>query len=146
MKQQEYIINGKSFAVEIISVDGQSAQVRVNDTTYQVDMAAQETAAPRPSAPAPAAPPPASPAPAAPAPDMAPMAAAEGQVTSPMPGVILKLLVKEGQAVAAGETLMILEAMKMENEIHANRAGTVKKIHVGEGNEVRAGVPLIDLE
>ncbi len=63
-----------------------------------------------------------------------------------MPGVILKLMVKEGQTVAAGETLLILEAMKMENEIHSTRAGTVKKIHVGEGNEVRAGAPLIDVE
>ena len=149
MKQQEYIINGKSFAVEIISFDGQSAQVRVNNATYQVEVATQETAAPKPAAPAPAAP--ATPAPAAapppaPAPEMAPMAASEGQVVSPMPGVILKVLVKEGQAVTAGETLMILEAMKMENELRAPKDGVVARLFIQPGQDVETGMVLAEIE
>lgn len=67
-------------------------------------------------------------------------------VVAPMPGIILNVLVKEGDQVNAGDAILVLEAMKMENEIHAPRAGTVKKIHVKEGSEVRAGSELIELE
>ena len=67
-------------------------------------------------------------------------------VTAPMPGIILSIIVKEGDQVSAGDSLLVLEAMKMENEIHAPRAGTIKKIHVSEGAEVRAGSELIEFE
>jgi pyruvate carboxylase subunit B len=67
-------------------------------------------------------------------------------VVAPMPGIILNVLVKEGDVVSAGDAILVLEAMKMENEIHAPRAGTVKKIHVTEGAEVRAGSELIEFE
>lgn len=62
-----------------------------------------------------------------------------------MPGIILSILVDEGQIVSAGDPLLVLEAMKMENEIHAPRSGMVKKILVRQGSDVRQGTPLIEL-
>jgi pyruvate carboxylase subunit B len=67
-------------------------------------------------------------------------------IVAPMPGIILSIAVKEGDQVNAGDAILVLEAMKMENEIHAPRSGTIKKIHVSEGSEVRAGSELIEIE
>ncbi|MBP5160729.1 MAG: biotin/lipoyl-binding protein [Alphaproteobacteria bacterium] len=75
-----------------------------------------------------------------------PTSAATAQdVTAPMAGTVTKLLVKEGDKVAAGQALLILEVMKMENTISAEQAGVVKKIEVAEGARVVAGQPLIRL-
>jgi pyruvate carboxylase subunit B len=67
-------------------------------------------------------------------------------LVAPMPGIILSIAVKEGDQVNAGDALLVLEAMKMENEIHAPRAGTIKKVYVSEGAEVRAGSELVEFE
>ena len=88
-------------------------------------------------APAPA------PAPAAPAAKAA--GAGEHAINAPMPGKILKVLVKEGQQVKAGENMMMLEAMKMQNEILADADATVKAVNVSEGQTVKAGDALIIL-
>ncbi len=72
-------------------------------------------------------------------------AAGEGVVTAPMPGKILRVLVKEGEQVKTGQGLLILEAMKMENEIPAPKDGVVKKILVKEGDTVNTGDPLIEM-
>ena len=95
-------------------------------------------------APAPAAAP--APAPAAPAaaPAAASPALAAGEVVkSPMPGNILKINVTVGQKVNEGDTLLVLEAMKMENEIAAPKAGTVAQIIVSKGAVVETGAPLV---
>jgi len=104
------------------------------------------------SAPAPVAAPAAAPAPAAPAPVAAPAApaapaavAAGEAVTSPMPGTILKINVSAGQAVKEGDVLCILEAMKMDNESSAPRAGTVAQVVVSKNSTVETGAPLIIL-
>ena len=101
-------------------------------------------------APAPAAPTPAAAAPAAaPAPATAPAAPAVtgtgDPVNSPMPGTILRVEVKEGDAVKAGQLLVVLEAMKMENEILAPKDGTVAQVVVSKGSHVETGSPLIVL-
>jgi biotin carboxyl carrier protein len=72
-------------------------------------------------------------------------AAASAPVTvrSPIPGRLIKLLVKAGDAVAAGQTLVVLEAMKMENELGAPRAGRVADVRCAEGTAVEAGQDLI---
>jgi biotin carboxyl carrier protein len=67
-------------------------------------------------------------------------------VVAPMPGIILGIAVKEGDEVNAGDPILVLEAMKMENEIHAPRAGKIKKIHVSEGAEVHSGSALVEFE
>lgn len=72
--------------------------------------------------------------------------AADGILRAPIPGVILDLLVKAGDMVDAEQTVLILEAMKMESEIHSNRRGKVKKVYVNKGDSVQEGDPLLELE
>ena len=124
--------------------------VTVNGTTYEVEVEevkAEGGAAPK--APAPKAAPAPAPAPkAAPAPAAAPKVAAgagEHSIDSPMPGKVIKLVANEGQAVKAGEVLLILEAMKMQNEITADADGTVKKFNVAAGQSVKAHESLVIL-
>lgn len=67
------------------------------------------------------------------------------QVTAPMPGDIIQILVKPGQTVTAGEPLCVLDAMKMKNTIHAPQAGSIAEICVKEGQSVEFGTPLFGL-
>lgn len=119
--------------------------ITVNGTPYNVTVEeGTSSAAPVASAPAPA--PVAAPAPQA-APKAAPAPAAAGsvKVDAPMPGNILDVKVSNGTAVKAGQVLVILEAMKMENEIVAPQDGTVASINVNKGDTVEAGQTIITL-
>ncbi len=130
-KKFNITVNGSSYAVEVEEVGGSAAPV---------------AAAPRAAAPAAAPAPAPAPAPAAPAAPAAKAAGAgEHAINAPMPGKILKVLVKEGQQVKAGENMMMLEAMKMQNEILADADATVKAVNVAEGQTVKAGDALIIL-
>jgi pyruvate carboxylase subunit B len=71
--------------------------------------------------------------------------AGRDQVTAYMPGRVVTVLVEEGQEVEAGQGVVVLEAMKMENEITAERAGTLKKLHVVQGQAVEGGDPLFEI-
>ncbi|MEM1095189.1 MAG: biotin/lipoyl-containing protein [Bacteroidota bacterium] len=73
-------------------------------------------------------------------------AAGGGAVHAPMPGLVLRMLVEPGQPVSAGDGLVVLEAMKMENELKAPKAGTVAAIHAAEGDAVNKGALLVSLE
>ena len=120
--------------------------VTVNGTTYEVEVEEVRTGAT--AAPVHAAAPVAAPAPK---PAAAPVAAApkvtagagEHSIDAPMPGKVVKLVASEGQAVKAGEVLLILEAMKMQNEIPADADGTVKKFNVAAGQSVKAHESLV---
>lgn len=70
----------------------------------------------------------------------------DGKVETPMPGKVVKVLVKEGEKVEAGQTLLIVEAMKMENRIDSQAAGTVRSVHVREGDNVSFGQVLVEIE
>lgn len=69
----------------------------------------------------------------------------DGVVTSPMPGRVLKVLVQEGDTVTAGSPLVVVEAMKMENELFAEHAGTIVKVHVTPGTNVEGGAKLVEI-
>ncbi len=125
-------------------------KVTLNGRTYEVEVEAgkamllseYEAIAPAPAAAAPvAAAPAAAPAAAAPA---APVVTGAGDpVNAPMPGNILKVNVKAGDAVKAGTVLVVLEAMKMENEIMAPKDGTVTQVLVSKGSTVDTGAALV---
>lgn len=124
--------------------------ITVNGNVYEVTVEEGFTgaaSAPKAAAPAPKAAP--APAPAAPAPAPAPAAPAGGEgsvkVTAPMPGKILGVKASVGQAVKRGQVLVILEAMKMENEIVAPEDGTVASINVSTGDSVEPGATLATL-
>ena len=122
--------------------------VTVNGTTYEVEVEEVKAAGSAPVAKPAAAPAP-KPA-AAPAPAAAPVAkatagAGEHSIDAPMPGKVVKLVAAEGAAVKAGEVLLILEAMKMQNEITADADGTVKKFNVAAGQSVKAHESLVIL-
>ena len=120
----------------VVTLNGKNYEVEVNETEAVVLSVSQATAPV--AAPAPAAAPAAAPAPAAQA------VSAEGTtIPSPMPGTILNVNVSVGQAVKAGDVLMILEAMKMENDISAPCDGTVKQILVSKGSTVNTDDVLI---
>ena len=71
---------------------------------------------------------------------------ADGQVRAPMPGRVVRVPVVQGQAVAARQAVVVVEAMKMENELRAPRAGTVRALHVQSGDSVDAGQLLVELD
>lgn len=130
-----------------IKIDGTEYLVEMEELTEPGVVPAPVTApvapAPAPAAPAPAAP--AAPAPAsAPAPAPAAPAGADAQ-TAPMPGKILELKHNVGDVVAQNDCVLVLEAMKMENAIVAERAGTISAIHVTAGQMVNPGDALFTI-
>lgn len=158
MKEYKYKINGNEYSVAIIDLEGDKAAVEVNGVSYQVDILTEGYTAPAPRpaakpaatpAPAPAAAP-AAPAPApqpiAPAAPAAEPAAPAGKgtaVQSPLPGVILDIKVAVGDQVKAGQTVAILEAMKMENNINAECDGVITAIKVAKGDNILEGSDIV---
>ena len=145
MKTYKFKINGKDYDVTIGEAEGKMLQVNVNGADYQVELENAPVAAP--AAPVTAAPAAATPAPAAtaaPAAPKAPTGAGE-KVNSPLPGVMVEVSVKEGQAVKTGQKVAVLEAMKMENEISASKDGTITAIHVNKGDSILEGAPIVTI-
>ena len=137
MKEYKYKINGNEYNVAVEELDGNKASVTVNGKTYQVELD-------RPAKPVvtkPVARPAAAPA-AAPAPR--PAAGGAG-IKAPLPGVVLDIKVKVGDTVTKGQTVAILEAMKMENNINADRDGQVVAINVEKGQSIAEGTDIITL-
>lgn len=138
MKSFKYIINGNTYKVVINRIEDTIAEVEVNGTPYKVEMdkpakkqvvtmkrPAQTTVSPvaRPQ-----------------------QAAGSGALKSPLPGVILEVACKVGDSVKKGQKVLVLEAMKMENVINADRDGTIKEIKVNQGDSVLEGADLIVIE
>lgn len=138
MKQYKVVVNGQSYDVSVQEVGSQAPAPVAARANVPVSAPApvQEV-----SAPAPAAAPAAVAAPSAPS---APVAGALS-VKSPMPGTVMSFKVTEGQDVKRGDVLLILEAMKMENEIVAPQAGKVAALRVPVSASVNTGDPLVDL-
>lgn len=151
MKEYKIKVNGNDYAVSVKETDDKIAKVSVNGTEYNVELensistAASKTpkivqtravnsteSMPQVKASTPTSRP-------------AATAAAGNAVKSPLPGVILDIFVKEGDVITAGQKLMVLEAMKMENNIEADNAGTVSKVAVSKGASVLEGDILITI-
>jgi len=134
-------IDNETYEVEIEDIQARPILAKVDGETFEV--MPEEVAAPVASAPAPSAPVPS--APAAPAvTQAAPVQGGAKTVAAPIPGVMLPLSVREGDTVTNGQELLILEAMKMNNAIRASRDGTIARIHVGPGDHVKHGQPLME--
>ncbi|MDR0960987.1 MAG: biotin/lipoyl-binding protein [Mediterranea sp.] len=142
MKEYKYKINGNPYNVTVKDIEENIAHVEVNGTPYKVEMekapkviikpvvrqsttpAAQTVQVAKPAAPS----------------------TGKSGVKSPLPGVILEVKVKVGDAVKRGQTIIILEAMKMENNINADKDGTVTAINVNKGDSVLEGTDLVVIE
>lgn len=137
-------INGNNYEVAVKDVNGQNVEVEVNGKAYTVELAeAPKAEKPRPVIARPAAAAASAPA-AAPAPR--PAAGAAGSTRSPLPGTVLSVNVTVGQAVKAADVALVLEAMKMENNISCGRDGVVKAIYVQKGDNVLEGAELLLVE
>ena len=130
MKRYRITVEGKTYEVEVEELDNPEASKPASRPT-----------APKPSEPAQG---PAKPA-APPSPDSG-HAQGSGQVTAPMSGKVISLKVEQGDSVRQGDLLLILEAMKMENEIRSPKAGSVSEIFVQEGASVNSADQLMRIE
>lgn len=142
MKEYKYTINGNIYKVTIGDIEENVAHVEVNGTPYLVEMekVVKPTMKPvvkaRPTTPA---------APTTQLNRPTPAAGA-GTIKSPLPGVILNVKVNVGDTVKKGDTILILEAMKMENAIKADRDGKIAAINVKQGESVLEGAALVTIE
>ncbi len=144
MKQYKYKINGNTYNVTVNDIEDNIATVEVNGTPFKVEMDKPIKAAPKPVT-RPAAPPRTESG----APIVARPANTSGSksgVKSPLPGVILDIKVKEGDMVKKGQVVVILEAMKMENNINADKDGKIVSINVNKGDSVLEGADLVTIE
>ena len=151
MKQYKYKINGAQYDVTIDSISGNLAKVEVNGIPFEVEMQGSslveedlptQTASTATVATAPAAAPVAE---TTPAPAAKGAAGAGTPVKAPLPGVVTKVLVSAGQAVKKGDNVLVLEAMKMENNITAECDGSVTGICVAAGDSVMEGTVLLTI-
>ena len=139
MKEYKFKIGGKEYNVTVNPKEGKFFDVTVNGATYEVETENAPAAAPAPVAAA-------APVQAAPAAASAAKPAGAGEkVPSPLPGVIIEISVKEGQQVKQGQKVVVLEAMKMENEIPASKDGTITEIHVHKGDTLQEGDPVVTI-
>ena len=155
MKEYKFKINGKEYQVAIGEASGNMLSVNVNGADYQVELenmnaaAAAISAGAKKQANAPAeiaAASASSPASAAASSAAAPSAAGAGQtIKSPLPGIIISVDVKEGQAVKRGQKVAVIEAMKMENDILAECDGTVTAVHARKGDSVLEGADIVTI-
>ncbi len=147
MKEYKFKINGKDYAVKIGEASGRSLTVNVNGADYQVELSEGDFSA-APSAPVEMTKGPSAPAEVSPAAPTAPKAAPAGAgktIKSPLPGIIISINVKEGQAVTRGQKVAVIEAMKMENDILAECDGTITAIHAAKGDSVLEGADIVTI-
>ena len=150
MNKYQYKVQGVDYDVEIEEVEGNLAKVSVNGVSFEVELKrpinpAHAIKKPKVAAPQPAAPRPVAAAPAA-APVATPAAAGAGNpVKAPLPGTISSINVKVGDQVNVGDTVLVLEAMKMQNNIEAEYAGTITSIVVNPGDSVMEGAVLLTI-
>jgi biotin carboxyl carrier protein len=129
MSRYSIAVNGRTYLVELLERRGGALSFSIEGTRYTVEVAAATSPT-----------------------SVAPQQAADGrhagpqEIRAPIPGIISEVRVTPGDTVTADSTLVVIEAMKMENPIKAARAGTVSKVHVSKGHEVLSGHLLVEIE
>jgi len=138
MKKFKYKINGNEYEVAVDKFEDSTAEVTVNGTSYKVELEKpkEEEAAPKIQRPVASSSSGGSKS----------SGGGAGAVKSPLPGIIIDVLVNVGDEVQKGQTVVMLEAMKMENAINAPAAGKVTSVSVNKGDSVLEGVTLITIE
>ncbi len=143
MKRFKFTIHGNEYDTEILSIEDNTAEVTVNGTTYSVEIGQEYKLLKTPKLVRSVA---------VPSTDSHPSVSktaspsgpkGTGSIKSPLPGVILELYVREGDSVKIGQKLLMLEAMKMENNITADKEGRIVSLKVGKGDSVMEGDILI---
>ena len=143
MKKFKFTINGNEYAADVVSIEDNTAEVAINGVSYtvEIDQKVQTVKTPKLVR-----------TPAIPSTDSHPSVSktsspsapkGTGSIKSPLPGVILDIYVREGDTVKIGQKLIMLEAMKMENNINADKEGRVASIKVSKGDSVMEGDILI---
>lgn len=133
MAKHRYVIDGKTFEVEVHTRSAQAADVSVNGQRYHVERAdVMADSGARPGAPS-------GPRPRRPLPG-------DGELRAPMAGLVLRLDVSPGQQLSAGDSVLVLDAMKMENAIRAPHDGVVREVRVREGESVLTGALLARID
>lgn len=150
MNKYQYKVQGVDYDVEIIDVEGNIAKVNVNGISFEVEMKQPINPATMPHKPKISSPVSASSNTAAKAQAPAKQAPAKQtgsgrKVGAPLPGTITEVKVKEGDTVKSGDTVIVLEAMKMQNNIEADCDGTITSVLVSKGDTVMEGDPLITI-
>jgi len=155
MKTYKYKVQGVDYEVEIAEVEGKIARVNVNGIPFEIEMQKPINAAKHPAlaatkrtasaAPAEAPAAPVAAAPAKPASQPAAAAGSGNALKAPLPGTINAINVKVGDKVNAGDVVVVLEAMKMQNNIEAEYAGTVTSILVNQGDTVMEGAVMLTI-
>ncbi len=153
MNKYQYKVKGVDYEVEIVDVEGNIAKVNVNGISFEVEMQKPINAAKHPTMSHPTRPaepvqpqkhevPQTTAAPAKPATNVS---GAGSPIKAPLPGTITEIKVQVGQQVNVGDTVLILEAMKMQNNIESEYAGKVTSITVSQGETVMEGAVLITI-
>ena len=145
MKKFKLTIHGNKYDVEILNVEGNTAEIDVNGTVYNVEVDKELKATKTPVLVRTKAVP-SSDSDKSTAKTSSPAAhKGGGAIKSPLPGVILNVKVREGDIVKIGDKLLVLEAMKMENNIEADKEGIIKSIRVKSGDSVLEGDMLVEI-
>lgn len=138
MKPFKFTIHGNTYAVEVMSIEDNIARMEVNGTPYEIEIErkVRQTKTPKivraPQEPA--------------KPEIARKEGGTAHaILAPLPGSIMALKVNPGDIIEKGQLLLIMEAMKMENQVLADRKGVIEKIHVGPGDIVLQGDKLIEI-
>ena len=139
MKTYKFTISGNKYTVNIKSFEDNIAEIEVNGTPYTVELEQEIKTTKTPKLIRPERP--------GPKPSIEiQKGSGLSKITAPLPGTIFKIITKQGDSVKKGDTVLIMEAMKMENNILAEKEGIVKQILVSEGDSVLQGDLLIEIE
>lgn len=151
MKNYKFTINGNKYSVDVADIEDNKAQIELNGTPYTVELDMPNLNVPRPVATpkvvkitAPPAPKAAAATASVPPAQTAPSGSLA--VKSPLPGTVLDIFVRQGDKVKSGQHIILLEAMKMENNIDAPKDGTISSIRVQRNDSVMEGDLLLTIE